>query len=96
MDTTTAVISIVIALFTLVLAIFGASWLNQRMVERLFDQIKSQLEQNEKRMEARFTDLENRIIALEKRMDDRFTSLETRVDRIERQLETIFKPVLPK
>lgn len=81
MSPNVAIISATIAVLTLVLAIFGASWLNQRSTEKL-------LEQLEKRFDARFD-------ALEKRIDARMSALEQRIDRIERQLEAIFKPVLP-
>ena len=77
-----AIISAATAL--LALAIFGASWLNQRNIERL-------LEQMEKRFDARFDTVLSEI----KRLDQRIDSLDQRVDRIERQLEAVFKPVLP-
>lgn len=79
-----AIISAATALLALVLAIFGASWLNQRNIERL-------LEQMEKRFDARFDTVLSEI----KRLDQRIDSLDQRVDRIERQLEAVFKPVLP-
>lgn len=88
--------TIIIALTTLVLAIFGASWLNQRQTEKL-------LEQLEMRFDAKFDTVAIRIDNLEKRFDAKFEILinrtenvEKRLDRIERQLELIFKPVLPK
>jgi Tfp pilus assembly protein PilN len=79
-----AIISAATALLALVLAIFGASWLNQRNIERL-------LEQMEKRFDARFDTVLSEI----RRLDQRIDSLNQRVDRIERQLEAVFKPVLP-
>ncbi|MEN3335128.1 MAG: hypothetical protein V7641_4493 [Blastocatellia bacterium] len=79
-----AIISAATALLALVLAIFGASWLNQHNIERL-------LEQMEKRFDARFDTVLSEI----KRLDQRIDSLDQRVDRIERQLEAVFKPVLP-
>lgn len=95
MSPNAAIISATIAVITLVLAIFGASWLNQRATEKL-------LEQLEKRFDARFETLlteikrlDQRIDSLEARVDQRFEAIETRLDRIERQLEAIFKPVLP-
>lgn len=81
--------TIVIALITLVLAIFGASWLNQRQTEKF-------LEQLEKRFDSKFDNLSTKIESLEKRFDNRFENVEKRLDRVERQLESIFKPVLPK
>jgi Tfp pilus assembly protein PilN len=84
MSQSVAIISAATALLALVLAIFGASWLNQRNIERL-------LEQMEKRFDARFDTVLSEI----KRLDQRIDSLDQRVDRIERQLEAVFKPVLP-
>ena len=95
MSQSVAIISAATALLALVLAIFGASWLNQRNIERI-------LEQMEKRMDARFDTvlseirrLDQRIDALDQRLSQRIDSLEQRLDRIERQLEAVFKPVLP-
>ncbi|HXG86243.1 MAG TPA: hypothetical protein VNI84_19640 [Pyrinomonadaceae bacterium] len=93
MDANTTIIS---ALVTLVLAIFGASWLNQRATERFFEHNQRSagklLEQLEKRFDAKF----DTIIAEIKRIDSRLDNIEKRIDRVERQLEAIFKPVLPK
>lgn len=88
--------TIVIALTTLVLAIFGASWLSQRQTEKLLEQLG-------KRFDAKFDAIATRIDNLEKRFDAKFEILtnrmenvEKRLDRVERQLESIFKPILPK
>ncbi|HEY6332304.1 MAG TPA: hypothetical protein VI756_23470 [Blastocatellia bacterium] len=79
-----AIVSAAAALLALVLAIFGASWLNQRNTEKL-------LEQMEKGFNARFDSVLSEI----RRLDQRLDSLEQRVERIERQLEAIFKPAWP-
>lgn len=88
--------TIIIALVTLVLAIFGASWLNQRATERFFEHnqrsTEKLLEQSEKKFDAKF----DAVLTEIKRIDNRLDSIEKRLDRIERQLEAIFKPVLPK
>lgn len=68
----------------LVLAIFGASWLNQHNIEKLLDQL-------EKRFDARFDTVLTEI----KRLDQRIDSVERRLDRMERQLEAVFRPVPP-
>lgn len=94
-----AIISATTAVITLVLAIFGASWLNQRATEKL-------LEQLEKRFDARFDTLltefrseikrvDQRLNSVESQFGQRLVAIEARLDRIERQLEAIFKPVLP-
>jgi hypothetical protein len=101
-----AIISAATAILAIVIAIFGASWLNQRNIEKLLDQMEkrfdSRFDQMEKRFDARFDQMEKRfdarfdtVLAEIKRLDQRIDSLELRIDRIERQLEAIFKPVLP-
>ena len=103
MSQSVAIISASITVFALVLSIFGASWLNQRNVER-------PLEQLEKRFDARFDTLmveikrlDQRIDSLERNIGQRIDSVEQRIggveqrlDRIDRQLEAIFQPVLPE
>src|SRR5260370_14019150 len=49
-----ALMSAAVALLALVFAIFGAQWLNQRAIERLF-------EQYDKRMDERFAAIEQRL-----------------------------------
>jgi len=75
---------LIITLATFVLAIFGAGWINQRGMDKRFDDINK-----------RFDDLHKRIDDLKVYFDARFLSIESRLDRIERQLETVFKPSLP-
>ena len=79
----------VIGLITIVLAIFGVSWLNSRNTERIIESLKSVFR-------AEINRLDQRIDSLEKRFDQRFSMVEQRLERIERQLEAIFKPSLPK
>ncbi len=84
MNIEVAIISAVIGIVSLILAIFGASWLNQRATEKLVDQL-------ENRFDSKFD-----VTLIEvRRLDQRFDSIETRLDKIERQLEAIFKPILP-
>jgi septation ring formation regulator EzrA len=84
MSSNIAIISATVAVITLVLAIFGASWLNQRNIEK-------PLEQLENRFDARFETVLTEI----RRLDQRIDSVEHRLDRIERQLEAVFKSVPP-
>ena len=95
MSQSAAIISATIAMFSLVLAIFGASWLNQRNIERLLEQMEkrfdSKFEQINVQMNARFDTVLSEI----RRLDQRIDSLEQRIDRIERQLEVLFKQALP-
>ncbi|MGH3085924.1 MAG: hypothetical protein ACRDSJ_01235 [Rubrobacteraceae bacterium] len=92
-----AIISAIVGLVTLVFAIFGASWLNQRATERFIEQSQlanaGLIEQLEKRFDALMSEFRSEI----KRLDQRLDSVETRLDRIERQLEAVFKPdLLPR
>jgi hypothetical protein len=48
-----------IAVLTIVLAIFGASWLNQRTVEKLIEQL-------EKRFDQRLASIEQRLDRIER------------------------------
>lgn len=81
--------TILIALITLVFAIFGASWLNQRATERMLESLKGELK-------AEIESLKNEMRSELKRLDQRLDSIDGRLSRVERQLESIFKPVLPK
>jgi len=72
-----------------ILAIFGASWLNQQAMNKRIDDLKSYLD-------ARFDSVEREVNARFDVVDHRFSSLEQRMERVERQLEAIFKPILPK
>jgi predicted PurR-regulated permease PerM len=88
MNPNIAIISAVIAVATLVLAIFGASWLNQRNIEKLIDQM-------ERRFDARFDALLAEFRSEIKRVDQRLDSVEQRLKFIEDLLAKIFKPILP-
>jgi division protein CdvB (Snf7/Vps24/ESCRT-III family) len=88
--------TIVISLVTLVLAIFGASWLNQRQTEKFLEQIEKKFDAKFEIILSEIKRVDNRIDNFEKRMDNRLENIEKRLDRVERQLETLFKPALPK
>ena len=75
---------LIVTLATFILAIFGAGWLNQNLMNKRIDDLKMYLD-------AKFDSVNERF----KAVDQRFAAIETRLDRIERQLETIFKPSLP-
>ena len=91
MSTNIAILSAALTIIGLVLAIFGASWLNQRNTEKLIEQLGKQMDARFAAMDARFEQILTEI----KRLDQRIDGLSQRVERIERQLEAIFKPVLP-
>ena len=91
MSPNVAIFSATIAVVTLVLAIFGASWLNQRATERLLEQI-------EKRFDAKLDVVLVEIKRTDQRIDSvdhRIDSLEQRFDRLERQLDALFRPGFP-
>jgi len=78
------IVTIIIALATFIVSIFGASWWNQQAMNKRIDDLRSYLDARFAAQDARFTAIEQR-----------FASVEQRLDRIERQLEVIFKPSLP-
>lgn len=89
------IITIIIALATFAISIFGASWLNQQAMNKRIDDLRSYLD-------ARFTAIEQTMNARFDAVDARFaevnhriSNLEQRVERIERQLDMVFKPSLP-
>ncbi|MEK6289757.1 MAG: hypothetical protein AABO57_28920 [Acidobacteriota bacterium] len=85
------IITIIIALATFIISIFGASWLNQQSMNKRIDDLRSYLDARFDAVDARFDAVDARFAAL----DPRFAAIEQRLDRIERQLETIYKPSLP-
>jgi septation ring formation regulator EzrA len=85
------IITIIIALATFIISIFGASWLNQQAMNKRIDDLRSYLDARFDAVDARFDAVDARFAAQE----PRFAAIGHRLDRIERQLETIFKPPLP-
>ena len=86
------IVTIVIALATFIISIFGASWLNQQAMNKHIDDLRIYLD-------ARFNTVDAQFAAVNAQFDavsDRIASLEQRIERIERQLDQIFKPSLPR
>ncbi|HEY9232802.1 MAG TPA: hypothetical protein VIS78_11670 [Blastocatellia bacterium] len=83
--------TIIIALATFIISIFGASWLNQQAMNKRIDDLRLYLDARFDAVDARFNAMDARFAELNHRIDN----LEKRVDRIERQLDLVFKPVLP-
>ncbi len=90
---------LIITLATLVFAIFGANWLNQRQTEKLLDELG-------RRFDAKFDGLRAELKAEIAGVRAEFRAeigtvraevgaLAQKVDRIDRQLEAFIKPVLP-
>ena len=97
------IVTIIIALATFIVSIFGASWLNQQAMNKRIDDLRSYLDARfgalEQTMNARFDAVDARFDAVDARfeaVDQRIARLEQRVERIERQLDQIFKPSLPR
>lgn len=91
MSPNVAIFSATIAVVTLVLAIFGASWLNQPATGRLLEQV-------EKRFDAKFDVVLAEIKRLDQRIDSvdhRSDSLDQRLERIEQQLDALLRPGFP-
>jgi hypothetical protein len=61
MSPETAVISGLVALATLVFAIFGASWLNQRATDRMGEQMEKRFDSLEKMIDSKFNALSNEL-----------------------------------
>jgi septation ring formation regulator EzrA len=85
------IVTIIIALATFIISIFGASWLNQQAMNKRIDDLRLYLDARFDAVDARFDAVDARFAELNHRIDN----LEKRVDRIERQLDLVFKPVLP-
>ena len=92
----------IIASASFILAVFGASWLNQPAMNKRIDDLKTYLDARfnglEQSVNARFDAVDARFNAVDARfkaVDERFAHVESRLDRIERQLDQVFKPVLP-
>ena len=79
MNPNPAIISATIAVVTIVFAIFGASWLNQRNIENLLDQLG-------KRFDARFDTVLTEIKRLDQRIDSVERGLSQRIDSVELSL----------
>ncbi len=97
------IVTIIIALGTFIISIFGASWLNQQAMNKRIDDLKMYLDARfvglEQSVKARFDAVDARFDAVDTRfdaVDQRFSRLEQRVERIERQLDAVFKPSLPR
>ena len=97
------IVTIIIALATFIISIFGASWLNQQAMNKRIDDLRLYLDARFDAVDARFVALEQSMNARFDAVDARFAevnhridNLEKRVDRIERQLDLVFKPVLPR
>jgi septation ring formation regulator EzrA len=86
-----------------ILAIFGASWLNQQAMNKRIDDLKFYIDARfnamERELKAHFSAVDARFEAVDARfnaVDQRLSAVEQRMERLERQLEAIFKPILPK
>ncbi len=75
------ILTIIIAPATFILAIFGASWLNQQAMNKRIDDLKMYLD-------ARFDTIRAEIGTVRAEV----ANIGQRIDRIERQLEALFKP----
>ena len=87
------ILTIIIALATFILAIFGATWLNANSINKGTDTAKDEIKEL---INARFDGLRAEFRAEIAPLRTEVANLNNRVDRLERQLEAIFKPVFPK
>ncbi len=94
------IITIIVALGTFILAIFGATWLNQQMLKNYIDAkfegfegvFSERLKSIEQTMNAGFEAAEQDNQAFRQQL----ALLVSRVERLERQLDQIFKFFLPR
>lgn len=73
---------LIIALATIVFAIFGAGWLNQRQTEKLVEEMGRRFDAS--------------ISGLRAELKAELSALSQKVDRIERQIDALYKPSLPR
>ncbi len=93
------IVTIILALATFIVSIFGASWLNQQATNKRIDDLRGYLDARFDAVDARFDTVDARFDSVDARFDatdQRIASLEQRIERIERQLDMIFKPSLPR
>ena len=83
-------ISATVTIVSLVLSIFGSSWLNQRNNERLIESLRGEIKAEFQSVRAEFQSVRAEMKTIETKID----AIDTRVSRIERQLEQLFKPIL--
>lgn len=79
------ILTIIIALATFILAIFGASWLNQQAMNKRIDDLKMYLDAKFDASRAELGTVRAEV-----------SNLSSRVERVERQLEAIFKPSITR
>lgn len=77
------------ALVVIVLAIFGANWLNQRSMAKQTEMLKMYID-------ARFDAMRAEFRAEIAPLRTEVAGLNNLIQRIDRQIEAIFKPVLPR
>lgn len=75
---------LMLTIISIVLTIFGASWLNAHLIDRRFDELNRRLEEMNKRFEAQLETLRVEI----KRINED-------IKEIKADLKQLFKPVLP-
>ena|SRR5258706_4571166 len=72
------IVTIIIALGTFIISIFGASWLNQQAINKRIDDLKMYLD-------ARFAGLEQSVKARFDAVDARFDAVDTRFDAVDQR-----------
>src|SRR2546423_4602496 len=95
-----AIISATVGVVTLVLAIFGASWLNQRYMGQLleqmakrfdarFDGLSAEIKRLDQRIDGAERQLNQRIEEMDQRLNQRISSVEQRIDFLDQRLDRI-------
>jgi len=63
------IITIIIALATFIISIFGASWLNQQAMNKRIDDLRSYLDARFAAQDARFAAIEQRLDRIERQLE---------------------------
>ena len=92
----------IFAMVGVVIAIFGASWLNTHQIDKRFDEMNKRLEEMGKRFNAQIEALERRfdaqfeVLRSEiRRLEDRIVIIEEDIREIKADLKRLFKPITP-
>jgi len=87
------IVTIIIALATFIISIFGASWLNQQAMNKRIDDLRSYLDARfdalEQTMNARFAAVDARFVALEQTMNARFDAVDARFDAVDKRITNL-------
>jgi chromosome segregation ATPase len=85
----------VFAFVGLVLAIFGASWLNTHQIDKRLEEMNRRFDAHFEAIRTEIRGTNNRMDDRFKAVDDRFRAIEETIKEIKADLKQIFTPVRP-